>query len=179
LASNHGIAAASKILTRAFAGTFDAERLDLYRAALEDISDADLLRAVAIVVKTYTQPFIPPPAVIRAAIGADRPAAVDADSVIRSIAKLKTYTPTAGMIPPPVETVRQHLGDVVAHAYALAGAGDLWNDNEVTADIARRDFRKAITAAVNTGGEFRILGTAPGQTALPGLTGLLQLGDGR
>ncbi len=45
--------------------------------------------------------------------------------------------------------MRQQLGDAIAYAYAAAGGTRVFSDNEVSRDIAEREFQKAMTEAVN------------------------------
>lgn len=159
MASERAIVAAFKILSRAFAGVVDKERVNVYCAALEDLSDAELATATAHVVKTHTGEFIPPPAVLRKAVA---PAAlvVDAAAVIRQIEKLATYSPHAGMIYPVLATVHSQLGEAAAYAYAAAGGTRVFSENETSRDIAVREFQKALTDAANRPmADLPILGT--------------------
>jgi hypothetical protein len=168
MASERAIVAAFKILSRAFAGVVDKERVDVYCAALEDLSDTELATAVTHVVKTHTGEFIPPPAVIRKAV-APAPVAVDATAVIRKIEKLATYNPNVGMVYPRVEDVRTALGDAAAYAYAAAGGPRVFSDNETSRDIATREFQKAMADAANLpGSDLPIIGVTNGPLALPG-----------
>ena len=160
MATRDAVAAMFKVLSRAFAGTVDAPRFELYYVALDDIDDGALECATVFLVKTWTGAFIPPPAVIRNA-AMPAPAAVDVSAVIRQIEKLSIYNPNTGMIRPPVATVRDRLGEVVAYAYAASGGDRLFADDDVTRSIAVREFQTEITAAVRAG-------KGPGQ--LPVLT---------
>ena len=159
MASVDAVTVALKSLGRAFAGTVDAERIALYYAALDDIEDADLLRATAALIKTHTGEFIPPPSHIRRAAGANRPVAVDVAAVTRAIEKLGIYNPNVGMIYPDIGAVRERLGDAIAYAYASAGGTRLFADNDTTRDIATREFANAIADAANRPGAFPILGS--------------------
>lgn len=147
MASKRAVATALKMLGRAFAGVVDEPRIEVYAAALEDLTDEELATAATLVIRNYTGEFIPPPAVIRKAI-APAPVAVDAPSIIRRIEKLMTYNPNMGMLPPPTETVRTQLGEQAAYAYAAAGGPRLFSDNETTREIAARDFQRAMAEAV-------------------------------
>jgi hypothetical protein len=141
MANEEAIAASLKILGRAFAGDVDGERIELYRAALDDLTDSEIAKATILLVRTYDGVFIPPPAKIRAAVGADRVAPADVDAVIRRIKALSVYTPASGMIAPGVAVVREKLGEAAAQAYAAGGAERMFRDgDEVGSDIARREF---------------------------------------
>jgi hypothetical protein len=160
MASNRAVAASLKILGRAFAGTVDEARIQVYAAALEDLTDAELATATTLVVKSHTGEFIPPPAVIRKAI-APAPTVIDVDPVLRAIEKLAVYNPNAGMVYPPVAKVRDALGDAAAYAYAAAGGPRIFADSDTTRDIARREFRLALTDAVVRRGSLHGLGADP------------------
>lgn len=136
------------MLGRAFAGVVDEERIAVYCAALEDLSDEQLAIATAYIVKMHAGEFIPPPAVIRKAV-APAPVVVDAAAVIRQIAKLGTYSPHCGMIYPAINAVREALGDAVAYAYAAAGETRVFSESETTREIAAREFQRAMTEIVN------------------------------
>jgi hypothetical protein len=145
MATERGVATMLKILGRAFAGTVDSAKVETYHAALEDLSDEQLATAAAKVIKTHTGEFIPPPAVIRAAVSADSVLPSDADAVLSKIKALSHYNSNRGMIRPPVAVVARTLGQAVAEAYAEAGAEALFSDNETTASIARQKFAPALT----------------------------------
>jgi hypothetical protein len=136
------------MLGRAFAGVVDDAKIEVYHAALEDLSDAELATATAHVIKTYAREFIPPPAVLREAI-APAPTVVDGPSVLRKIEKLATYNPNCGMVYPRADVVRDKLGEPAAYAYVAAGGPRIFSDNETTRSIAEREFSKAITEAAN------------------------------
>lgn len=145
MASEEAVMACLAVLGRAFAGTVDKARVDVYAAALEDLSDDELKAATTIVVKNHTGEFIPPPAVIRKAVTAAP--AVDTDEAIAFIRALSVYNPNVGMIRPAIETVRQS-SPMLGYAYAFAGGGDaLFSENAVTADIARREFQRGLVEA--------------------------------
>lgn len=146
MATLEGTAAALKVLGRAFAGVVDKAKVDVYFAALEDLSDADLMHAVTVVVKTHTGEFIPPPAVLRKAVAPAAPV-VDSAGLIRQIERLSHYSPAAGMSYPPVQVVYDRLGAQTAYAYAAAGGPRLFSENETTRDIAAREFAKACVEA--------------------------------
>jgi hypothetical protein len=96
------------------------------------------------VIRTHTGAFIPPPAVIREAA---RPKPrFDVDNVLRRIIKLADEAKTETWQIPGVRRVREHLGDLVADAYAEVGSDDLFSGNDTARSIARRDFRKALEA---------------------------------
>ena len=168
MASTRGVVASLKILGRAFAGTIDDARVEVYAAALEDLSDEQLATATARVVKTHTGEYIPPPAIIRRAAGADQPAVLDVASAVRRIEQLAIYNPAVGMIYPSVRVVREQLGDAVAYAYAAAG-GRLFSDDTTGQAIARREFQKAFEQAARTpGAVFPVLGVSQPYARLSG-----------
>lgn len=144
MASSRAVADMLKILSRAFAGTVDKARIELYRVALDDVTDQQLGAAAIALVKTHQGEFIPPPAVIRAAVGVDRIAPSEVESTVHRIKALATYNAASGMIWPPVAIVRRELGAAVAEAYAAAGAQKLFSENETSRDIARREFGTAL-----------------------------------
>ena len=72
---------------------------------------------------------------------------VDAAKLLRQIEKLGTNVPGAGYMPPQPWQVRESLGDVIADAYITAGgAPRCFSDEELTRNIAFREFQKAATA---------------------------------
>lgn len=148
MASKRAIGTALKMLGRAFAGVVDAARVDVYSAALDDLTDEQVALATTRVIRTHTGEFIPPPAILRKAV-APAPVAVDSMSIVRQIEKLAAYAPGGGMIAPPTSVVAQQLGPVVAYAYARAGGPRLFSENETGRDIALRDFERAIHDAAN------------------------------
>jgi hypothetical protein len=148
MASSEAVLSALKMLSRAFAGVVDAERVELYRVALGDLTDEEIVTATTLVIRNHTGEFIPPPAVLRKAV-APAPVVVDAHALIRQIEKLATYSPAAGMICPPTSVVREQLGDATAYAYAAAGGARLFSENETGRDIAAREFQRAMTEAAS------------------------------
>jgi hypothetical protein len=148
MASERAIGAALKLLGRAFAGVVDEARIEVYTAALEDLSDEELRTATTLVIRQHTREFIPPPAVLRKAI-APAPVAIDGAGIIRRIEKLATYNPNVGMIYPPTDTVREQLGDAAAYAYAAAGGPRLFSENETGRDIAVREFQRVMVEAAS------------------------------
>ena len=165
MATSKSVASALKILSRAFAGVVDAERIELYRVALDDLSDEQLGHAVVFIVKTHTGEFIPPPAVIRRAITAAKAPAVDVDATIRRIEKLAVYSPHVGMIYPGTQRVIDELGERAGYAYAAAGGPRVFSEHETTRDIARREFQTAMTeAAHRIDAGMGAIGSAPLET---------------
>jgi len=145
MASRRAVSAALKMLALTFAGDVSGERVDLYAAALEDVTDGALAAATLQLVKTHKGEWIPVPAVIREAAGVD--ALPDIDALIRRIDRLGEPNPGYGWLSPDVETVRMAMGDAVADAYADVGAERLFADQATTRDIARHDFRRALALA--------------------------------
>ncbi len=148
MATSKAVLSALKMLSRAFAGVVDPERVELYRVALDDLSDEQLAAATVIVIRTHTGEFIPPPAVLRKAV-APAPVAIDVAGIVRQIEKLAAYTPGAGMQYPAVRTVREELGESVGYAYAAAGGARLFAEDATTRSIAAREFQRAMTEAVS------------------------------
>lgn len=146
MASERAVAAALKMLGRAFAGVVDVERVELYRAALEDLSDEQLQVATTLVIRNHTGEFIPPPAVLRRAV-APAPIAVDSMAIIRRIEKRATYNANVGMIYPPTAVVHEQLGEAAAYAYAAAGGPRLFSDDATSRDIAAGQFTRAMVEA--------------------------------
>lgn len=146
MASRQAVSTALKLLSRAFAGVVDATRVEVYGAALEDLTDEQIATATALVIRTHTGEFIPPPAVLRKAIAPATPA-VDASAILRQIEKLAIYNANSGMIYPPVVVVRQELGEAIGYAYAAAGGPLLFAEDETGRSIAQRDFQRALREA--------------------------------
>lgn len=110
--------------------------------------DETLTAAARAAAATPGRVFFPTPGELAAL----RPAPViDGDAVLRQIERLSTYSPHTGMIAPRVEQVRDALGDAVATAYGMGGGARLFSVNEVTRDIARRDFHHELVALARTG----------------------------
>jgi hypothetical protein len=159
MATKRAVAVALALLNEAFSGNVTDARVDVYTAALDDLSDDDIARATALVIRSHTGEFIPPPAVIRAALGAAKPLApaVDAEHALDVIAKDGVYRPGAWMIYPSVDAVRAQHGDAIAYAYAAGGgAPRVFSDNETTRSIARREFQLAYGAAITSRDPIRI-----------------------
>lgn len=170
MASPRAVATSLKMFSRAFAGTIDKARAEVYFAALDDVSDEQLGAATVRLIKTHKSEFIPTPAAIRRAAGiVDQAAVVDVDSVVRQIEKLAIYSPNVGMIYPPVPAVRAALGETVAYAYAAAGGPRMFRDgDDVGENIARREFQKVLEEATRApGAKLTVLG---GPTPVPRLT---------
>jgi hypothetical protein len=148
MATSKAVLSALKLLSRAFAGVVDAERVELYRVALADMTDEEIERATVLVIRNHTGEFIPPPAVLRKAV-APAPVAVDAPGIIRRIEKLATYNPNCGMLYPAVDTVREQLGEAASYAYAAAGGPRLFAEDDTTRSIATREFQRAMVEAAS------------------------------
>ena len=147
MASKRGVAATLGLLSRAFAGVVDEAKIDLYYGAWSDLTDEQLLKAVTVVVRTWTGAFIPPPAILREAI-APAPVAVDSETILRKISRLGSYNPNTGWNYPSVEKVRDELGESIAYAYVAGGRQRLFSDNDVTRDIALREFEESAKLAI-------------------------------
>lgn len=148
MASVRAVATSLKMLGRAFAGVVDDAKIEVYHAALERLSDAELAAATAHVIRTYAREFIPPPAILLEAV-APAPVVVDAPSILRQIEKLGAYNPSSGIVYPRADIVRDKLGEAAAYAYVAAGGPRIFSENETTRSIAEREFAKAIAEAAN------------------------------
>ena len=149
MASRKAVRAALKLLALNFAGDVTPERTQLWAAALEDVSDEQLARAVPEVIRTHRGEFIPPVAIVRDAAGANDAPPADTAAVIRRIDRLGAYGPQSGWQAPSVETVGAEMGGEAAEAYAAVGGGSrLLSDNPTTREIAERDFAKELRVAI-------------------------------
>lgn len=144
MASTKAVYASLKMLSHNFAGTVTDEKVELWEAALESVSDEALLRAVPKAIATHKGDFIPPVAVIREAAGANATPVIDYERIQRQIGALGSYNPNCGWMYPGVENVREALGDAVASAYAACGAKRLFADDEIGRSIAEREFRREL-----------------------------------
>lgn len=149
------------VLAGNFSRNLDAPMMKVYYQYLSSqLTTEEFEQAIKQCIAEET--FWPPVAVILRKIRKPEKArsiAVDGPSVIRQIEKMATYNPSVGMIYPRVDAVRERLGEPVAYAYAAAGAHRLFSDNEISRDIATREFQKAMTDAVNNPeSELRIAG---------------------
>lgn len=152
MASRRAVGAALTLLVRAFAGEVTKERIELYHAALDDLTDDQLARAVTRVLKTRTDDFLPPPAVLLEAAGVNVAPVLDAERILQAIDAAGTYTPS-GRINLREHEVRDCFGDVIADAYSEAGGGTrLFSNNETTRDIAFRDFQRGLQDALHVHG---------------------------
>lgn len=158
MASLDAVGACLKMFARAYTGgVFDDGRVEVYAAALEDLTDEQLANATVRVIKSHERDFIPPAAVILAAARAER-SAVDVGAVLNEIHRLAIYNPASGMIYPSVRAVRESLGDAVANAYADAGGTLVFSGPEdVGGQIARREFRQALNDAAVRGAPLPML----------------------
>lgn len=122
-------------------GTATAEA---WAMAFADWDDADLQACARQAATTPGRTFFPTPG----EIAAFRPAStVDSPKILRQIERLGVNLPGAGYVAPQVDAVRAALGDVIADAYATAGAGSrVFSDDETTRAIAYREFHKSATA---------------------------------
>ena len=123
--------------------TFTTATRTVYAIALAEISDDDLGRGVERLLRDRGRKFFPTTGEL---LEASAPPAevVDVSDTLRRIDRLGTYLPSAGHIPPRVETVRAALGDPVADAYAEASPSRLFSDDPTTREIAVLAFAKAI-----------------------------------
>lgn len=155
MASRRAVATALAILAEGFGGTVSEAKAEVYYDALLDVADEDLGRAVRAVVRTYEGKFIPPPAVLRNAVGANDRPAIDSLAVVDAIQELVAYRPS-GLVFPSVDAVRRRLGSGIAQAYAVAGGARIFSSNETTRDIARREFAQELEHVATTRGKDAI-----------------------
>lgn len=146
MASKKAVSAALAVLSRAFAGEVGREKLVVYHDSLADVGDAELAAAAMAVVRTYAGPFIPPPAVLRDAAGANAPA-VDVERVAAEVARLGVYNPN-GWCLPSIRVVRERMGEAIAAAVADVGISRVCSSSELTRSIALQEFRRALHTEV-------------------------------
>ena len=114
---------------------------DAWAMAFADWSDDDLLSCARRAATTPGRTFFPTPGEISAMRVAIAPVGNGA-AILRQIEKLSAYSPQAGMIAPPVVTVREAFGALAADAYAMAGAHRCFANDDTTRSIAQREFQK-------------------------------------
>ena len=117
---------------------------EVYRAALDDLTDEQIQRATAACIRECT--FFPVPAEIRKRAGIPKQS-LDVHGVIAAIQSLGEYSPH-GWQYPSAARIRERLGAAAAEAYGTVGHGRLYSENETTRGIAERDFSEAFRAAV-------------------------------
>lgn len=146
MASTKAIYASLKMLSHNFAGDVTREKVELWEAALSEVTDEQLAAAVPVVIATYTGSFLPPVAVIREAAGANRRPTMDFEEAQKRISDLGYYNPNAGWVYPKVFQVREKLGEVIAAAYLEAGGEQIFSENETSRSIALRVFREKLSS---------------------------------
>lgn len=153
MASRRAVVAALKMFALTFAGDVSDERIDLYVAALEDVPDEALRAATTRLVATHRGEWVPVPAIVREAAGANAKPRVDVGALARRIDRLGEYSPATGWISPCVEEVRDRMGGAVADAYGAAGGPDqLFAQDATTRAIALRDFGRELESIVQERG---------------------------
>jgi len=168
MATRRAVLASLTLFALTFAGDVSPARIDLYVAALDDVTDEQLGAATVRLVKTHRGEWIPVPAVIREAAGANALPAIDAGRLLREIDRLGEHNPATGWQSPSVEVVRQIKGDAVADAYAAAGGPErLFEGGATTREIAAREFAQEMAAQVKTRGAAALL--PPAAPAVPQL----------
>lgn len=165
MASDTAIRMALKSLVAAgYAGDITAERVKAWHWALEDLTDAQVQVGTERTIREYTNPFLPPAAVIREKAGANR-VAPDVDQVVRRISALGGYAGgNVGWCAPRGDVVREKLGDAVADAYASVGGERLFGGDDTGRSIALRDFGQALSDAVAAHGPNAL--AAPSRPAI-------------
>lgn len=129
---------------------FSDRTLDAWCLVFDDEwTDAEFTRCAKAAAKEPGRQFFPAPGDISAH---RKIPIVDADAVLRSIAKLGSHNPRQGWIYPNADRIREQLGDAIADAYLGAGGSLLFAQEDasgatITADIARRTFTESLTTA--------------------------------
>lgn len=159
MASRPMVAKTLGALSEAFGGDVSDKKLSVYCEALSDLSDEQLVTALRTVLRTWDGKFIPPPAALRNAIGANV-AQLDAEPIIERIYALREYSPT-GIRWPSTPAVRDACGELVAIAYADAGGARIFADSDITRDIARREFSAALQSAMEARGVTELAMPSP------------------
>lgn len=162
MASDEAIRMAIKSLIAAgYAGDMTAERVKTWRWALgEDVNDEQLGTAVQRVILEYTNPFLPPVALIREMAGANR-TTVDVDGTLRQIERMGTYSESGHWSPPNATRVRERFGPAIGDAYADVGGARLYAYEETSRVIAQRDFSVALKAAIHAHGRAALRAPEP------------------
>lgn len=140
MASTEAVSRAVRALAECFPHReITTDTVPVYAIALQDMTDADLDRAVKRALRTLK--FFPAPAELRDLVGANAAPEINVEAILERIRGLFTYLPNSGDQAPRVETVRRELGDAIAAAYGALGGGErLFSANETTRSIARREF---------------------------------------
>ena len=168
MATRRAVMTALKMFALTFAGDVSDERIDLYFAALDDVSDDALAAATLQLVRTHRGEWIPTPATIRDAAGANTLPVIDAGRLLREIDRLGEYSPGTGWESPSVDVVREKRGDLIADAYAAAGGPErLFEGGATTREIAAREFAQEMAAQVKAHGAAALL--PPAAPAVPRL----------
>jgi hypothetical protein len=128
-------------------------RAELWFQCLDDVSDADLLRATNTLLRAGHKGdgWLPTISTVRNAAGANAKyaaeplPAIDVEGLLARIERLGEYDyPRSYFVVPGVETVRTAIGEAEARAYGQVGATRLFSANDLTRDIARQEFTKAL-----------------------------------
>lgn len=175
MATRTAVTTALRLLARIFVADITPERVQIYEAALEDVSDEALERATVRLIRTRTGQFFPVPADIRQAAGANGGGLVDGTAALHRIAALSVYNPRGYRHPAP-RTVAERIGQAEARAYGAIGPERLFSEHEVTRDIALRDFQLALERAVADGAPLG--GLLPPERPVPFLTAAPRREDG-
>lgn len=158
-----------RVFSRNFAGDVTKEKCRLYHAALHDVDDEQLDGAVAHLIKEHRGEFIPTVAVVRDAIGANhRGGAIDAEATLRLISGLGEYHVDSGRWRYPTRArILLALGEGIADAFGEAGgAALLFSGNDLTREIATRDFVRGLALVAKHRGAAAIALPAPPQQPL-------------
>lgn len=117
---------------------------DAWAMTFVEWTDDELLEAAKRAACTPGRSFFPTPGEITALRLGDAPPVVNGAAILNQIEKLSAYSPQAGMVAPPVNTVREQFGPLAADAYATAGAHRCFSNDDTTRSIAQREFQKAL-----------------------------------
>jgi bifunctional DNA-binding transcriptional regulator/antitoxin component of YhaV-PrlF toxin-antitoxin module len=167
MATRRAVLASLTLFALTFAGDVSPARIDLYVAALDDVTDEQLGAATVRLVKTHRGEWIPVPAVIREAAGTNAKPRIDVEDIRRQIIDIAGYNPH-GFVAPRVESVRRVLGDAVADAYGAIGGGSRLFADDVTGAIALRDFAKELEAIERERGALALPAPMRGPKLLTG-----------
>lgn len=144
MATQIAVGQALAILQATYPREITATMAEVYHTALRDLTDAQVEEATGRCVRECK--FFPAPVELRKRAGIVHEP-IDYDELLRKIQGLGAHNPHVGWLNPRAETVRERYGDDVATAYALAGCGRVFSDNETSRDIARQEFRKVLEEA--------------------------------
>ncbi len=144
MASDQGVGAVLAFLHELYpTRDIGSATLDAWALAFGGWEDDELLECARRVAAAPGRVFFPTPGEIAGA-RTMTPPIVNTPALLQQIERLSAYSPRAGMVAPPVFTVAEKFGEAVAKAYAAAGAGRCFANDDTTRHIAAREFQKAL-----------------------------------